>query len=151
MNKYGISVGHAELSDLDALVPLFDAYRHFYEQSADLDLARDFLRERLSNRDSVIFIARSDGKALGFTQLYPSFSSTRARRIFILNDLFVRPETRGAGVAESLLAAAVEFARDAGALRLTLSTARSNLPAQRLYERLGWIRDDVFLTYNFNT
>jgi GNAT superfamily N-acetyltransferase len=80
---------------------LFDAYRLFYEQHADLDLARDFMTERLSNLDSVVLLARCDKQAVGFTQLYPSFSSTRARRIFILNDLFVAAEARGAGIAAS--------------------------------------------------
>lgn len=151
MREGGICVTRAGLNDLDSLVPLFDAYRLFYEQPADLGLAREFMTERLINLDSVVLLAWRDEQAVGFTQLYPSFSSTRARRIFILNDLFVAAEARGAGVAAKLLAAAVAFARDEGALRLTLSTARSNMPAQRLYERLGWTVDDVFLTYSIAT
>ncbi len=151
MREGGICVTRAGLNDLDSLVPLFDAYRLFYEQPADLGLAREFMTERLINLDSVVLLAWRDEQAVGFTQLYPSFSSTRARRIFILNDLFVAAEARGAGVAAKLLAAAVTFARDEGALRLTLSTARSNMPAQRLYERLGWTVDDVFLTYSIAT
>jgi ribosomal protein S18 acetylase RimI-like enzyme len=130
------------------LVPLFDAYRQFYRHPPDLELARSFLEERFRNKESVVFIARdADDSALGFTQLYPSFSSASARRIFILNDLFVTPEARRRKVGRALLNAAADFGRDAGAARLVLSTALENDKAQALYESAGWQRDKVFCTY----
>jgi ribosomal protein S18 acetylase RimI-like enzyme len=144
-----IFVRRASLADLDLIAPLFDAYRQFYEQTPDLALAREFIGERLEREQSVIFVAlRSDGSAVGFTQLYPSFSSASARRIFILNDLFVDPAARRSGVGERLLAAAVEFGRSVGAIRLTLSTAHSNSTAQSLYEGQGWRLDEVFRSYH---
>ena len=149
METQNIFVRRATLADLELIVPLFDAYRQFYKQEQNLALAREFLRERLERDQSVIFLAlRSDGTAVGFTQLFPSFSSASARRIFILNDLFVDPRARRSGVGQQLLAAAAEYGRGAGAVRLTLSTAHNNTPAQSLYEAQGWRRDDIFRSYH---
>ena len=144
-----MTVRRASLSDVDKLAPLFDAYRQFYGQPPDLALARAFLRDRLEQDQSVIFFAiHADGSAIGFTQLYPSFSSTSAQRIFILNDLFVDPAARRSGAGRALLQAAAEFGRREGAARLTLSTALTNASAQSLYESTGWRRDEVFCHYN---
>jgi ribosomal protein S18 acetylase RimI-like enzyme len=149
METQKIFVRRATLADLELIVPLFDAYRQFYEQAQDLALTRAFLRERLERDQSVIFLAlRLDGTAVGFAQLFPSFSSVSAQRIFILNDLFVDPGARRSGVGRQLLAAAAEFGRSAGAARLMLSTAHSNTTAQSLYEAQGWRRDEVFRSYH---
>lgn len=138
----------AGIEDLELVVPLFDAYRQFYRQKPDIELARSFLSDRFRNGESVVFLAlSSDGIALGFTQLYPSFSSGAARRIFILNDLFVTHAARRQGVGLALLQAAADFAQAEGAVRLTLSTALDNSTAQALYEIAGWQRDKVFCVY----
>lgn len=135
----------ATLDHLELLAPLFDAYRVFYEQASDLEAASAFLRERFLLRESVIFLALEGDTALGFTQLYPSFSSVSLQRLWILNDLFVIPEARGQRVGEALIGAAVEVARESGAVGVQLETAHSNLSGQKLYERLGFQRED--LTY----
>jgi ribosomal protein S18 acetylase RimI-like enzyme len=138
----------ATTEDLDLLVPLFDAYRQFYRKMPDAALARQFLLERFERNESIIFLAGdSTGTALGFTQLYPSFSSASAGRIFIVNDLFVVPEARRTGVARALLAAAKEFGKAAGAVRLTLSTEVTNATAQALYESEGWVKQKDFYNY----
>jgi ribosomal protein S18 acetylase RimI-like enzyme len=143
-----ITVRHATIDQLDLVAPLFDAYRRFYGQPADLGLARNFLAERFRHHQSVILLALdANSGALGFVQLYPSFSSVRARRVYVLNDLFVAERARGLGVASQLLDKAAEFARSIGAAALSLSTALDNAPAQRLYESHGWIRDRTFCTY----
>jgi ribosomal protein S18 acetylase RimI-like enzyme len=143
-----ISIRQATIDDLDMIVPMFDAYRRFYKQSPDLELARAFLQERFQHNQSIVFLALDwNGSPLGFTQLYPSFSSGLAKRIFVLNDLFVVSEARRRKVGRLLLQAAAEFGRKVGAARLTLSTALDNAPAQALYESSGWQRDDVFCTY----
>ncbi|MCT0207456.1 GNAT family N-acetyltransferase [Synechococcus sp. CS-1332] len=144
-----VPVRQASLADLEALVPLFDGYRQFYGQPSELDRVRAFLHQRLTQADSVLFIAEADGQALGFTQLYPSFSSVSMAPIFILNDLFVAPEARRSGAARRLLEAAVGQAREAGAIRLTLSTAHTNTAAQSLYASAGWKRDEVFSVYHY--
>ena len=145
-----ITTRRATIDDLESLVPLFDAYRQFYKQPSDLELARRFLRERFEHAQSIIFIAEEDGVALGFTQLYPSFSSTRAARIFVLNDLFVAPAGRKRGVGAALLAAAAAYGRNEGASSLGLRTARTNLTAQSLYEAQGWRRDELYLSYDLS-
>lgn len=144
----GIAIRRADYMDVDAVTPLFDAYRQFYRQPPDLDLARRFMADRLRAGDSVVFIARLDHRDIGFTQLYPSFTSTGAGRIFVLNDLYVDPSARRGGVAQALLTRAAEFAREEGAIRLTLRTATDNAPAQSVYEGLGWVRDTAFVTYD---
>jgi ribosomal protein S18 acetylase RimI-like enzyme len=138
----------ATLADLDTLVPLFDGYRQFYRQASDPERARDFLAERLGRDESRILLALDEtGAGLGFTQLYPLFSSVRAVRTYLLNDLFVASTTRRRGVARALLIAAAEHARKLGAASLSLSTALDNLPAQALYESLGWQREQGFCEY----
>ncbi len=131
------------------IVPLFEGYRQFYGQPSELDRVRAFLKERLAQGDSVLLIAEADGLALGFTQLYPSFSSVSMAPIFILNDLFVVPEARRSGVARGLLEAAAGRAREAGAIRLSLATAHTNTAAQALYTSAGWERDAVFSVYHY--
>lgn len=144
-----ISVRKAILSDIEALVPLFDSYRQFYGRESDLPGAREFLLARFNHGESTLFIAHEAGVAIGFAQLYPSFSSVSLARTFILNDLFVCESHRKKGVGKLLIAAAVEFAKSLGALRLTLATAVDNKPAQDLYHSSGWKRDEQFVVYHY--
>ena len=141
-------ISRAGLDDLEALVPLFAAYRIFYEQPRDVQKARAFLDERLRNEESVIFIARVDGKAVGFTQLYPCFSSVRASRTWLLNDLYVDGSARRKGVAAALLDAARQHGIKTGATRLTLQTGKDNTAAQALYQRGGGGRRDDYSWYD---
>lgn len=144
-----MNVRRATVEDVDAVAPLFDLYRTFYEQPSDLALAHRFINERLQKGESVIFLAEVDGKAAGFTQLFPSFSSVGATRIWTLNDLYVDAAARRQGVAQALLQAASEFARADGARRLELETDHSNDSAQALYRRLGWELFDGTLRFRF--
>ena len=148
MNTPDISVERAELRHIDELAPLFSAYRRFYGRAED-PRARVFLSERLARAESVVFLARRQRAAVGFTQLYPSFASVSLGRMFVLYDLFVVPEARRGGAARALLRAATDYAASQGAVELLLQTAVSNLPAQRLYEREGWVRDEEFYVYTF--
>lgn len=132
-----IEVWRVGNTDLDRVVPLFDAYRRFYEKASDPDAARDFLAARLAAGESVIFLAGDGERALGFIQLYPAYSSTRMARLWLLNDLFVTAEARGRGVGEALLKRARQHAEETGACELVLETANDN-PARRLYERSGY-------------
>jgi ribosomal protein S18 acetylase RimI-like enzyme len=143
-----IEIRRATLSDLDQLAPLFDAYRMFYEQPQDAALAREFLHERIERDQSVVLLAEIDGAAVGFTQLYPTFSSVRAARVWVLNDLYVDRSARRQGVAQALLTAAAMFARDDGAIRLELETTPDNRNAQALYESGGWQLYDGTLRYH---
>ena len=135
----------ATLDDLPALAPLFDGYRVFYKQAADPDGAAAFLRDRFEQEEAVVFLAEARGKAVGFTLLYPSFSSVRMRPIWVLNDLFVAPEARGLGVGRTLLDAAQAFAQTTDAVSVVLGTGHANTNAQRLYEATGFTREPVYL------
>lgn len=141
-------IRQATIHDLDVLVPLFDGYRQFYKQPSDPARARDFLAERFAHQESVILLTCDEqGVGLGFTQLYPLFSSVRAVRIYLLNDLFVVADARRLGVASALMMASADHARALGAASLSLATALDNTPAQALYESLGWKRDHEFCEY----
>lgn len=142
-----LSVRMATPSDLAPLSALFDAYRQFYRQPADIERARDFIGERQARGDSWILVAQNGDALVGFCQLYPSFSSTHTSRIAILNDLFVAETARRQGVAHALMRAAEELGRNLGMRALELSTAITNTGAQSLYEAMGWQRDLEFYTY----
>lgn len=147
---FAMKVIRADLDHLRDLAPLFDAYRQFYGRPADLSAAERFLAARISNEESVIYLAADRGPpslALGFVQLYPVFSSVAGRRNWILNDLFVAPPFRRHGVAAALMEAARRLAEDTGADGLSLETAVDNLGAQALYESLGYRRDTDFYRY----
>ena len=138
----------AAAADVDRVAPLFDAYRQFYGLAPDIELSRRYLAERLGRGESVVLLAQTPaGGAVGFVQMYPTFASLRAARVFVLYDLFVAPPARRHGVARRMMEAAVDEARAAGAAALTLQTARTNHAAQRLYESLGWQRDEEFVEY----
>ncbi|GAB6262249.1 GNAT family N-acetyltransferase [Photobacterium sp. R1] len=125
-----LNVSNAELEQVEVL---FDAYRQFYEQSSDLEAARLFIAMRLEAQDSVIFLAQNEtGEALGFVQLYPSFSSVAMKRMWYLNDLYVAENDRHQGVARALLKHVETFAKETNALTVKLATAASNEKAKAL-------------------
>lgn len=139
----------ADINDVEKIAVLFDAYRQFYEQEANLNFAKEFISARLNNNDSIIFIAENEVKnALGFCQIYPSFCSVIAAPIYTLSDLFVSPDIRKSGLGKMLLEQAREHAQAHGIPRMDLTTAKTNLSAQSLYESLGWVRDEIFYAYN---
>ena len=142
-----VSVRQAVLSDLEVLTPLFDGYRQFYGRSPDLPAAECFLRARFNHGESVVFLAHTETGPVGFTQLYPAFCSVLAAKTFVLYDLFVTPAARGTGAGRALMEAAEAHGRNAGAARLELSTANTNVIGQSLYESCGWVRDNVFYVY----
>ncbi len=137
------------MEDVPAVAFLFDAYRQFYEQTPNLNLATTFIQDRIQKNESVLIVAESEDRhILGFCQLYPTFCSVEAAPIYSLYDLFVRPEARSAGVGRMLLLAAEQQAIQKGFARMDLTTAKTNLSAQSLYESLGWVRDEIFYAYN---
>ena len=138
------------INDLEELAILFDRYRIFYGQTSDLEKASSFLFDRFEHGESVIFIAedRKANKLAGFTQLYPIFSSVSMKRLWLLNDLFVEEIYRRQGIANRLLDAAKVFAVHTKAKGLELATAKDNYQAQKLYEKLGYVKDDEFFHYS---
>lgn len=146
LRDFPMRIKQASIEDLELILPLFDAYRQFYEQKSDRSAAGSFLKERLQNNDSIIFLALENGIPLGFAQLYPTFSSVSMEPFYILNDLFVESAHRKKRVGEALLGQAKEFCVQNGYKGLSLETAKNN-PAQKLYERLGWKRNNAHLHY----
>lgn len=133
---------------LDAVAKLFDAYRGFYGQPSNLEQSSAFIAERMAGNESAIFLVEDQhGEALGFVQLYPTFSSIDAHRTWLLSDLFTTPAARGRGVGRLLMNTARDFAVATGAKGLVLETATDNFTAQGLYESLGWVRDTGYYTY----
>lgn len=144
-------------SEVNLAAEMFDKYRVFYGQPSNIELARNFLQVRLDNNESVIFVAflDSDGVSLpaGFTQLYPTYSSVRVIRNWILNDLYVEATLRKKGIGEELIRAATVFAKENGAVFVELSTAVDNHTAQSLYEQIGFRKvdpDKDFFTYRIS-
>ena len=130
-----------------AIAEVFDAYRQYYGQQSDREGAKQFLAERLANQESIIFLALHNNQPLGFTQLYPMFSSVSMRRSWTLNDLFVRENIRSKGIGKALLATAQKFITEQGHKGLLLETTPDNIKAQRLYERLGWVREENYFYF----
>ncbi|MFE4241602.1 GNAT family N-acetyltransferase [Peribacillus butanolivorans] len=142
-----MGIQKATLNELDSLTELFDLYRVFYEQTSNLEGAREFLKERLTNEESVIFMAFDGDNPIGFVQLYPSFSSVSMMRSWVLNDLFVKGKARKKGFGEKLLKAAIAFAKETGAKGVSLETDKDNGNAQKLYEKIGFIRESNYFYY----
>lgn len=150
MTDQDYRVRRASLVDAAELAGLFDAYRCFYEQESNPLGSERFISDRLLNDESVIFVAEAaDRTLLGFTQLYPLFTSVRMQRVWLLNDLFVAEKARRSGVASALLDAAQEFGRHDGAFGVLLETHRTNEPARALYERQGWQLNEKTVYYEF--
>lgn len=154
-----LTIRHAGMEDIPAVAELFDQYRQFYKQPADLPLAQRFIAARISRGESIILCAYRPPAAataprdasrslLGFCQLYPSFCSVAAAEIFVLYDLFITAESRGRGAGKALLLAAEQEARQRNIKRIDLSTAHTNSRAQALYEALGWEPDREFCVYS---
>ncbi|MGG3564676.1 GNAT family N-acetyltransferase [Neobacillus rhizosphaerae] len=137
----------ATINELEVVTELFDLYRVFYQQDSDLYAAKEFLKERMVNEESVIFAAFEDNTALGFVQLYPSFSSVSMKRSWVLNDLYVKQEARGKGVGENLIKTALHFAKESGAKGVLLETGKGNVNAQRLYEKIGFVKETNYFYY----
>jgi len=142
----------ADLSHLSKVAPLFDLYRQFYQCPADLPLSAEFIHQRLKNSESIIFLAQDEkGNGLGFTQLYPSFCSVEAIKIYILYDLYVDSSARKLGIGKALMETASEYVQKHGGARIDLLTAKNNLAGQSLYEGLGYCRtNEDFYAYSLN-
>ncbi len=152
-----MTIKRIDLSESNLVTELFNEYRMFYNQPSNFSLAESFINTRLENNESVIFVAlEQNGQnhiPIGFTQLYPVYSSVRACKNWILNDLFVQKEYRGKSVGYQLIKTALQFALDSGATFVELSTATDNYTAQKLYESMGFQKkspDNNFFDYSIS-
>jgi len=146
------NIQKATVAHLDDLAVLFDGYRVFYRKASDLEGAKAFLKARIEQKESEIYIAYNDfGEMAGFVQLYPLFSSTRMKRLWLLNDLFVHPDFRGIGISKKLIERAKQLCRDTKACALMLETEKSNLIGNELYPRTGFDLDKDHNHYEWTT
>jgi ribosomal protein S18 acetylase RimI-like enzyme len=144
-----MKIVQADNSTLEQTAYLFDLYRQFYKQPSDLSAARAFISARLVNQDSVIYLALTEtGEGMGFTQLFPSFSSVAMQTVYTLNDLYVDGAHRKKGVAKALMNTAKAFAQKNNAHAIKLATAKDNHQAKALYDQLGYKRIDSFDYYS---
>lgn len=142
-----MKIVQATMEDLDGVSKLFNSYRMFYQQESDIEGAKAYIEERMECKESVIFVVKDHENYIGFTQLYPTFSSISMKRAWILNDLYVDSNARKQGIGEMLLQKAKEYAIETGAKSISLSTAPDNDSAQRLYEKNGYQKDTQFYHY----
>lgn len=133
-----ITIRHATSADLEQITDLFDLYRIFYRKGSDRAAAKNYLQDRLKNKESEIIVAEEEGKLVGFTQLYPQFSSTRMKKFWVLNDLFVLEIYRGLGVGKALIKGAQQFCRDNASAGLLLETEKTNVIGNKLYPSCGF-------------
>jgi len=145
-----MKIREADIKDLKELSLLFDAYRVFYKQNSNLEGAKDFMSERLSLKDSKIFVAEEKDKLLGFVQLYPQFSSTQLKRAWLLNDLFVSPEARGQQLGVRLIERAKVLAVTTKSVGLMLETEKTNIIGNKLYPKTDFILDELHNFYYWN-
>jgi ribosomal protein S18 acetylase RimI-like enzyme len=147
-----ITIKQLGLTEAHLVVGLFNQYRIFYKQFSDIGMARAFIDERLQHNESVIFVAVDTDslQPVGFTQLYPKYSSVRLSKNWILNDLYVAEDYRKQGIGEKLIKTAMDFAKTNGSTFVQLETAIDNFNAQHLYESIGFVKqgnDEEFFLY----
>jgi ribosomal protein S18 acetylase RimI-like enzyme len=144
-----VTVDEAELA---RLLPLLRGYCDFYEVDPSDDellaLSRTLLRNPTG--EGVQLLAEDeDGHAIGFATVYWTWSTLSASRHAVMNDLFVHPDARGRGVARALIEECAVRARRRGAATLGWQTAKDNVRAQRLYDRVGARREE-WLDYSLD-
>jgi len=142
-----LTVRTATLGDLNAIAPLFDAYRRFFTEEPDLAISRRFLRERLERHESVVLVAFEGLEAVGFLQLYPLFSSWYCRRQWFLSDLYVDGRFRERGIGKYLVTACIDYAKRTGARAVLVELPFSEPHLVRFYGNLGFAKDSVFDLY----
>ena len=144
-----MQVREAKLSDLENLSGLFNSYRMFYGKKSDLKVANEFLRSRIENKDSKIFVCDLNNELSGFVQLYPIFSSTRVSKYWLLNDLFVDIEKRGKGYSKLLIDRSKELVIESKACGMMLETEKSNDIGNMLYPSTGFKKNELCNFYEW--
>ena len=146
----GFKIIDAKSNHIEQVGKLFDLYRQFYKYESNLIESTNYIKDRINNKESKIFFAINDtNEAIGFVQLYETFGSLHLGKIIILYDLYVKEEFRKHGIGKKLMEKSEEYAKSIGAKGIELSTAKDNLSAQSLYEKIGYIRDNEFYSYSY--
>lgn len=150
LKKHSIMIRSATIKDLDQLTNLFDQYVVFYKNPSNYEKHYNYLKERLENNEARVFVAQDEDnkdKLIGFVLIYTTFSSLALNKILILNDIFVDASARKKGIGEKLISQTIEFAKELGANDIRLRTAKNNTVAQKLYQKMGFKREDFLYSY----
>lgn len=142
-------VRRTTFEDLEKLAILFDEYRQFHGASSHLKTSLSFLEQRFKNQQSVIFMHLKDDVITGFILLYLGFSSVTCSTYYILDDVYVTPHFRRQGSARQLIDTVILFARNESISHLSLNTQQHNLKSHKLYESMGFIKENEFQTYQY--
>ena len=141
----------ATKENINQVGKIFDLYRQFYKYKSNVQESTNYISERISNNESIIFLALTENNnSAGFVQLYETFGSLHLGKIIILYDLYVKEECRKHGIGKKLMEKSEEYAKSIGAKGIELSTAKDNITAQSLYEKIGYIRDNEFFSYSYD-
>ena len=149
--KENFIIKEATVEDSEKIGEVFDLYRQFYKKNPDKIISIEYIKQRLTNKESTIFFVEEDNVCIGIVQLYVTFDSLELSKKIILYDLFVRSEHRKKGIGAMLMNTSKDFAENNNITGIELSTAISNGTAQRLYESLGYERDNEFYNYYLST
>lgn len=144
-----LNIRQAVIQDLPNIVPIFDAYREYFGQQKNPEEAEKFLFEKFEHLESVIFIVEQKSDVIGFAQLYPVFSSLSLKRVWLLNDFFIKGEYRNRGVGKELFAKVREFSKLTKAKGIELSVEHSNQKAWQFWEGQGFKIEDEFRYYHY--
>lgn len=139
----------ATLEHLNEFAELFDSYRVFYEQPSDLERGKSFLKERITNKETVTFLIKKDNKYVGFAQLYSLYHYKTLKRQWLLSDLFVDPAYRGSGLAINLIDQCKQYCIETDACGLLLETQKTNKIGNSLYPKCGFELDSEHNYYNW--
>ena len=126
---------------------LFDLYRQFYKYKTEIKKSTKYIKERISKKESTIFLCYCDKEPAGFVQLYETFDSLNINKKLVLYDLYVKKEFRQIGIGKSLMDIAKKFVHKKKIKLIELSTAITNKKAQSLYESLEYKRDKEYYNY----
>lgn len=110
-----------------------------YERMEDQVVADEATLERelFDEGGAEVLIAETGGEAVGFALFFHNFSTFLGRRGLYLEDLYVRPEARGAGVGTALIRELARIAVERGCGRLEWWCLDWNEPSIRFYRALG--------------
>jgi GNAT superfamily N-acetyltransferase len=142
-------VRRAEVADGPALVHLVEALAD-YERLPRPDAAacERLLHDGFGPRPRFeAYLAHLAGAAVGYAIVFETYSTFLALPTLYLEDLFVRPDSRGQGVGRALVVHCVAEALKRGCGRMEWSVLDWNASAQGFYERLGAHRLAEWLPY----
>tara|TARA_Y100001970_G_scaffold263429_1_gene348867 strand:- start:492 stop:941 length:450 start_codon:yes stop_codon:yes gene_type:complete len=142
-----IKIIKATKKNINEVGLLFDLYRQFYKYKSNIKASTKYIKDRITKKESFIFLCLFKNQPAGFVQLYETFDSLNINKKLILYDLYVDKSFRRNGIGRNLMNTAKKFAKERKIKIVELSTATNNKKAQALYESLDYKRDKEYYIY----